>query len=175
MRDILLSVAVFFVTAILHVIMHRVLKKFRIVTFKTTLVFTAGFILNLSLLYFFRPQINAFQTGNLWWFISTPLSALAFYVCFSFVYVLFFTSPYWGEESPSFRIFFLIKKFGQMSQADLLKYFSNEDFIQKRLQDLELEGFTGKKGDKYYLEARGRGLLNLIETYRKILNWYPGG
>lgn len=62
-----------------------------------------------------------------------------------------------------------------MDLKKLLKYFSDEELVVKRIRDLERSGMIKKTAGRYLLTGKGKFLCGLIKTYRRRLNWELGG
>ena len=153
MPYILLSAALFSLTVILHILLHRILIRFGINTFKTVIIFFPGLLFT--------------------WFL--PLGAIVLFLIYSGIYLIYFVNVYIGEASPSAQIYFLIKNSQANSEEKILGHFSDQELVVKRLNNLADSGLAVKKGTKYYPESKGRVIVFFFEVYRKILGWEEGG
>ena len=173
MLDFFISWCIFLLAITLHVILHRILVKCGIVTFKSTIIFIIALICNALVLFVF-PQDRIVYNTSLF-SIRLPYSALTSNVLLMLIFILFFTGPFWGEESPSFKIIFLIRKHKRLSSSSICKQFSNADLIKKRLSFLVNARYIANENDVYIVLPKGKIMYLLIERYRKLLNWYEGG
>lgn len=173
MFDLLLSFIIYFIAIVLHIVVHRLLVSKGIVTFKTISIFGAALILNAWILLAFA--LEGFTSMHLLLSIRLPLFALVSSFLAMLLYVLFFTSPFWGEESPSIKIFFLVKRNKRMLRSTIMNNFTNDDIINKRLNFLVNSEHISQRKNVYYANLKGKKLLTLIEIYRKILRWHEGG
>lgn len=169
MQDVIVAISIYFVAVILHVGLHRLLALYQYKTFRTAYVFIGGFIA-VVLTILLLPRYSFFEKD-----FALPFASLGIYILLSLAHILFYTSPYWGEQSPSFSIYFLIKNRQKMSLIEIEKSFSDKQFIEARLTDLVHDGFVSYRNKLYRSRGKGKRLLSWIERYRKMLNWYPGG
>ena len=152
------SIVVFFLTTCLHVLIHRFLISKGIVTFKTVAIFVVGFAINAYILIYLQREGFTF-------------SAIAIYGFLVADYLAFFASPYLDDPSPSSKLILLIQKLKKASYKDLQKYFSNEELIIKRINDLVKSNLISKKYDRYHILPKGKLLLFFIHAYQALIRW----
>lgn len=168
------SLLVFLVTIATHVMLYQALQSRKELAFKTAGVFGFGLIISVFVHFILMPTV-IYLPVTTWWAVPLPLTSLALYALLASIYILFFTNIYWGEESPSFAIYFLVKRYRKLTAAEIRTHFSDKKIIGSRLTDLLNERYVYKKGDRYLLTSRGKFVYSVTEFYRKILNWQSGG
>lgn len=167
---ILISIILFILTVIIHIFTHRILVKVGVVTFKTVGVFLIGFLINFITIIFYYNKNKSNMRGELW-LMPIPFTAVVLYGLLLLVYFALFTGPCWGEESPSSKIFLMVKKKKGMNIAEIKNNFRNEDLVMRRIDDLIGVNWLEKQKGKYKVTSRGKLILKFIIFYRKILGW----
>lgn len=153
MSYILISVSIYIVSVIVHVLIHRILRLMGIRTFKTTTVFIIGFLVN----------------------SAVAINGSFLFALLSILHIIFYTSPFLGDESPVTKIVELLRVNKRMSFQRIAGAFSDTTLVVKRLKDLERSGLIEIKNNRYFVTNRGKKLFNLIDVYRKFLHWDRGG
>lgn len=167
MSYILISVSIYIVSVIVHVLIHRILRQRGIRTFKTVLVFLIGFIVNTAILFYLA---GAPGCG-----LKLPLTAGVLFALLSSLYVIFYTSPYLGDESPATKVIAILGVKKKMNSLQIMGEFSDSQLIIKRLNDLKRDGLVEMKNNRYCCTDKGMKLVDLIDMYRKLLRWDRGG
>lgn len=170
-----ISLAVFILTVILHILTHKILLKFSYENYKIFIpVFILGFIVDVFIILSLSNNILN-GTGNYnWWtekFIWTPLML---FILLTISFFVFFSSPL-GEESPSSVILLLIRKAKRLTGNQILSRFSDDRLIKKRLDYLTILGWIRKKDKMYSILPKGDMIAAKIFIYRKILGWEKFG
>lgn len=162
---IVASVILFILTVLVHIFFHRWLMGRGGVTIKIFSVFLFGFILNaFSILFLFHTRK--------WGVIPLPVTSVFLYGLLSLSYIIFFASPFLGDESPSSKILLLVKKNGRMSLEKIKDNFSDEKLILKRLKDMMKAGLIEEKGGsqkKYRILPKGQKIVMFITFYRRLM------
>ncbi|KKS97787.1 MAG: hypothetical protein UV73_C0005G0064 [Candidatus Gottesmanbacteria bacterium GW2011_GWA2_43_14] len=161
MIEILLVIIIYLCASFIHIIKYRRQKAIKIGIINTYDIF----------LLFLPVLVITFQFIPVRW----PLSSVFLYLLLSGVHFIFFTSPYLGDEGPSAKIYFLIKKQGEMNFKSLIANFSDEELIIKRIRNLENSKLILKKKTLFKTTAKGQLLSGLFNSYRQLLSWDTGG
>lgn len=161
----------FLLMTFLHIFLFRFLAQRGVKTLRTVGVYLFGFIISLFIFGFFQTLAN--PKTIFWW--PLPLTSIVLYSQLSFLYLIFFTSPYLGDESPAAKIIFLVKKNGRLSYEKIKREFSDEELVIKRLDDLVKSGLIIRQKDNYYSAKSGQRLARIINFYRRLLHWGKGG
>lgn len=169
MIHIFISVLVFILVTIIHVIVHRVCVLTGRKTFKSVAVYLLGLI-SLVILPFLNIIGNLFPSVY-----SLPLTGIVFYSLISILYIMFFTSTYSQDVSPSIQLFLHIKQSPGISHHKLLRYFSEYELIDRRMHNLVQNGYIRKSSNKFYISNSGQTLIRLIDGYRHLLRWESSG
>ena len=161
MRYVLLSLFVYFLTILMHLLFSRL--KFS----RKNQVNVLGMLGVLGA--FFYWNVTAISSSGTQSFWSTPMrgSCLALYLLLLLPYYIFFTNA--NYDSPSQMIMVLLKKRGQCSRGELLREMTPQRLIISRLDDLREEGFIGNEGGKYFLRTKGIWLMRFMKIYKSIL------
>jgi hypothetical protein len=169
MITIFISFFVFAIVAMTHVLLHRWLITKGIKTFKSTFIFSFGFMMLLFI--FWLQQISGFYRS----YDFIPITAIIIYMLTSMLYIMLFTSPYTGDISPSTMLLSLIKNSPGLTLPVILKHFSNQELIENRLKNLISQAYVQKSDQIYKVLPKGKNLIRLIDTYRRLLNWKSSG
>jgi len=161
MSQIFFGFLIFSFAAIAHVFLYRLLTRLKIKSFRSVLIFAAGFLILIS---------ANFGTEK-----PTPLSGGILYIFLTGIYLVYFGSVYIGEESPSADIFAMVKKEKELTKAEIRNKFSDRIVIGKRLENLIDSGLVSKRGENYKLSGRGNIIAFLFDAFRQILGWRQGG
>lgn len=164
---IVVSLISFIFTVLVHILFHRWLIEKGRATVKIFSVFLFGFILNAFLILFL------FHNGN-WRSIPLPMTSVALYGLFSLTYIIFFASPFLGDESPSSKILLLVKKSGKMSFEGIKDNFSDEKLILKRLKDMARANLIEEKGEskkRYRILPKGQKIAMFVIFYRRLMSY----
>ena len=172
MQYIAISLISFLLTVTAHILIHRFLAKYKIITFKTTVVFIIGFSINTLLIFLKVTKCSdEIICLNNWWTFSIPVTSSILYILLVFDYLAFFASPYLGDESPSSKIFLLVRKKKTATFAQIINTFSNQELISKRIDDLVRSKLVEKSGNQIVISDRGKTFLKIMNLYRKLLVW----
>lgn len=177
---IITSIFTFILTIVLHIILSNIIPRFLAKMRNTLLVYVLGFFINAFFIYFLQNLfINSdiFNSGskinynvNNLLFLPLLVTANIIYILLSLAYLLFFLSPFMGDESPSSKIFLLLRR-GDLSDRQIVSNFSNQKLIEQRLEDMIDVGWLRKSGNIYVCTSYGRVISGMIRFYRKILSW----
>jgi len=172
--DILISGIIFLCVCILHSLIHRIFLKFQIISFKTMLLYPVGFGV---LLYLIANDV-----------ISTmPITSIYLYIFLSCYVALMYITPYLGTKMPSSIILDELLVHKKMKKSQLLQLFTEEELIDKRIDDLVNHGYLTRctnsdsrlknkeKRDRLLVTGKGMILYRLIRVYEILFHWKVGG
>ena len=174
-EKILLSLFSFFIFAITHLVVFR-LVKIKLYRFRTLEILWGIFAVVYTILAFTVSgdliseglvEVNVF--GQI---ISYAIGLLIYGLLF-FSYL----HPYYiNERSISVRICIEAIKFpnGQFTLEEFFKKYNNANSMQNRLDDMVYGGFVERNGDAYRLTKKGFFIAKMISFSRKFLNVPPG-
>lgn len=131
-------------------------KKPRELEYKKKLPYQGFFIFPLVAI------INFFAT-------SLPFSSTLLYILLSIIYLVYFINASSGEDSPSGRIYMMVKKKGPMTGKQIEREFSASQLIGKRLNSLTSANLLVKEGVVYKASPKGRLLVEAISLYKRVL------
>lgn len=172
MINITIALVLFLLTTAMHIAIYRLGWNRKQMHLFTIFTFMLGFTINLVFQFSVAPIVDFYllRTGD-----RFPITAIALYLFLSMILMLFFSSIFWRQESPSFTILFLVKQRKKMSFKDLTSYFSNKTLIESRMLDLLNGQYVQKKGTNYYLTSKGKLIYFYTSLYRSMLHWESGG
>jgi len=172
---ILISLVVFICTTIVHVFLHRLLTKLGIRTFKSVSIYGMGLIF-LIFLFSFNIPASLFpdKPGTLM-NLPIPITAIVLYSLLSILNIMFFTSPYMNNTSPSYKIFLQIRQSRGLSKQEIVRSFSDQELIGKRLNNLVLDGYLQKNKKRFKILPKGKKIISIIDFYRSWLKWESSG
>lgn len=170
----LLSSLIFFTLSVVcHVILTRILLLFG----KKSILSVSIFILG-GLIYGIFSHLIVNQThiqDKSYFFLPLPLSSFLLYLLFVLNYLIYFLSTYSGEESPSLKLYFLIKNSSGKTLREIVHEFPKKKMIDSRFESLEKGNFIQSKKNLYVILPRGVRLANMFKLYRKFLGWQSSG
>ncbi len=108
------------------------------------------------------------------WDIPLVVSSTVIYVLLVPAYMVFYVST--QLNSPSKTVLLALHAHGEMSEEDLLKYFTDDLYILPRIKDLVLTGCIDidSKG-KYVLSSSGLRIAGFLNAYQIFLGRKAGG
>lgn len=158
---------------ILHIFSHKILAIVGKATFKSILVMPISIIVFSFITIYRLPQM--LDNGKSWWTVPIPVNAIILYGIFTAIYLIYFTNAYYGESSPTGKIYEILKEKGKATFKQIVDEFSDEDLIGKRLDNLVTGGLIRKKGKIYYLTLKSQKVMKAFDVYRRLLGWDRGG
>lgn len=161
MTYIFFGLIIFVLAASSHIVLHNILVRMGIMTFKTVVVFMAGLIV-LFVVIIFGSRLNYGDDQLIF-------SPIILYLLMTSSYILFFLSPYLGDESPSSKILYLIIKEGKMTEKAIANKFSDKELVTKRLVDMKKRGWIKESRKKYIVLPEGIKIVKFVTFYRKML------
>ena len=161
MRYVLLSLFVYFLTILMHLLFSRL--KFS----RKNQVNVLGLLGVLGAVFYWNVAAISPQGVQSFWSIPMRGSCLLLYLLLLFPYYIFFTNA--NYDSPSQMIMVLLKKRGQCSRDEFLREMTPQRLIISRLDDLREEGFIGNDGGKYFLRTKGIWLMRFMKVYKNII------
>ena len=165
MFDLMISLLLFFFCVALHLGICRRKKK-DVLLIKLFLgISGVGLVIFWGASFWLHENLN-FPT-------ALPLSATMLYILLVLVYLSFYVNV--KIISPSKKILTLIREQRAVTLEELLKFFSNEEFLSPRLEDLGGSGCVYKQEGRYRLSQSGVQVGRLLEIYQKILGRPIGG
>ena len=176
MIDFGVAIIVFIVTAACHVFIHNVLVSRRRASVKTVALFFPGLLaLWVVLLLIHRNQDTSGIAVLDWWTVPLPRSAMITFIVLAVFYILYFGSAFFGDESPSSKIYTFLRKQRTASYAELKRLFSEKELIYDRLHDLVFAGFIAYGGGKYKITSLGFWFTSMVGYYRWFIGWKSSG
>ena len=160
-----ISFSLFIISVICHIIVHKLLLKIRIITFKASFVFLLGFIINTNIL----SEYSKNSSSNELFFVS-----LVLYAVLAANYLLIVITPYLGYISPASKIILLLRQ-RALTSEEILSHFSNREEIDQRLDDLVNDGLIQKENVYYKTLNKGKVFLAIISVYRNTLKLKEAG
>ena len=176
MIDLGIAIVVFVLTAACHVLIHNAFVSRSRASIKTIAIFIPGFFALWLALILLHTQWFTYNTEMLnWWTAPLPRSSLIVFFVLSIFYILYYGSAFFGDESPSSKIYEFLRKKRTASYRDITRLFSDRELIHNRLNDLASVGIIEDIGDTYRIKRTGFWLIALIEQYRRFLGWESSG
>ncbi len=163
---LIITVSIFFLSLLIHIFLCRLLKKSKIKTFKTLLIFPLGFMLLI---------INIFNLSRNQFNLTLPLTSVFLFILLSVAFFFLFFGPFIGDIGPTYLIIYLLEQKNALSFQEILRWFSDHELIINRLHFLAAYGYIKKTGQYYTILSKGKRLSNFIDFYRLVLGWYAGG
>ena len=164
---ILISIAIFLLTVLIHIALANFFSNYLSKMKNTFLTYLFGFLVELFLTAYLLGSTT--YDGRDVWFMPLALSGIAVYALLSIAYLIFFLSPFMGEESPTSKIFILLMKKHRISRKDILDHFNDKDLIDIRISRLEQTGWVERKGTHYFSSPAGAIIATFILFYRRLL------
>src|SRR3989344_236926 len=164
---IFISIAIFFLTVLVHIVLANFFSNYLLKIKNTFLTYLFGFLVELFLIDHLFSSTT--YDGRDVWFIPLVMSGIALYVLLSISYLVFFLSPFMGEESPTSKIFILLMRKHRISRKDILHHFNDKDLIDIRISRLEKTGWVERKGTHYFTSPAGAIIATFILFYRRLL------
>lgn len=159
MLSLLLSILVFVGAVCCHVLVHRLLVRWGIVTGKTITVYAIGFLVLAGI-------VRSMQF---------PVTALWFYTLLVISYLLYFLSFLSDGQSPSAKIIRMVASHGPLSRREILTLLTNEELLGTRISRLISSGLLSNVGDRLHVRPSGVVIAGFFGLYRKLLRWDWGG
>lgn len=160
---LMVSIACYFLTALVHVLLHRVLAFwFGKRTKNSFWIFIPGAFLTAWILFALPPQ-------------NIPLSALLVYFLLSAAHFLFFMSFFFDARSPSAKILFLVRRHGPITRDEILTHFSDDETVINRVNTLLYERVIIERGGRLYAAEKAMPVVRFMAWYRKLMKWERGG
>lgn len=172
MIDLALSLALFSVTWLLHVLWFRVRQPRARIQGLLLLFSSGGLVLAAGLAWapWRHAGVEALVRSP-----ALPVTAIVLYVLLSLVYIVVYTAV--EVDSPSVLIALLVHHRGAqgITYAELREALTNENLVLNRLADLVAAGSVSSDGSSYRLEARGLIIARVFAAYRALLGRGLGG
>ena len=108
-------------------------------------------------------------------FLDFPISSLFLYILLVLNYLVYYLSTFSGEESPSLKLYFLLKNGERKTLREIVREFPKKEIIDMRLDSLKAGKFIKQRKDVYVILPRGEKLAKLFTLYRKFLSWQSSG
>ena len=123
-------------------------------------------------IFFLLGKSMAQDSPSIW---NLPLSMTSSFIYILLVptYMVFYTST--QLNSPSKKILLLLQKNGPMSFEELLKHFTEEEFIMPRVMDLQHTGCIQCAQGHWLLLPPGLSIARFLNIYQRILDRRAGG
>ncbi len=172
---IFISLVVYVIFVVIHVFLHRLLARWKILTFKTTLIFGLGGLLDVYLVLNISRLLEIPQFRANWWNITLPLSAVSFYILLVGIHTIFYTAPAFSYVSPSTQLLSLLEKQGRMTYQTIQRYFSNQQMVVERLHDLKDAHLIEMENSTCRITPGGIRIIKIMGYYKKMLGWHWRG
>jgi hypothetical protein len=125
--------------------------------------FSCGFLCNAFGIFYFIHQKILDTT-------ALPITAIILYGFISLAFIVVSATPLLGDESPSSKILLMVNKKNGIAFSEIKKFFSTNDLILKRLDDLRKQSWIEKKNHMYYILPVGTMIAKIVSIYRKLLD-----
>jgi hypothetical protein len=163
----------FILTALIHIILSRryFLIGRKIKFFWGTFVFGLGgfivfqYILIHSGIFFERRLL----------YIPIPFSACLSYIFLSFLYFIYFLSTFSGEESPSVKLYLLLKNGQKRTYKQIIGSFTDNEMVGVRIRSLITDKLINRSKSSYKILPKGKIVAQLFMWYRSLLGWKSSG
>jgi hypothetical protein len=167
------SLLAFIVTIIIHLLFCRILLVFGKKSIKSLGIFIVCLIFYISFLHVMNKSVFFSQKGL--WYIPLPWVSVVFYILLLLFYFIYFMSTFSGEESPSLKLYSLLKNGQQLSLSQIVHEFPKVEMIDMRLRSLESGKFIMQKKNNFTVLKRGKILAGIFSWYRSLLDWKSSG
>lgn len=157
MIDFFLAGVCFGISIILHIHLHTVLTRWGVRTIKSMAVFLVGLTLYLGATFLLRDSIS------LVW--STTL----FYSLLTGIYAVFYTAPLLTYDSPTTKIYRLLRAKRNREKAQILAVFTKKEILFDRLGELKNAGLIRENDEGFSLTKKGWRYGWWIQGYKRIL------
>jgi hypothetical protein len=166
MNPIIITLILFILSVIIHILFHKLLLMFGIKTFKGVIVFIPLLIILIIICTLFPdPIVDK---------IDFRLTAYFLYILMVLSYILMISSPILGDESSSSKIINLLKV-KSFSEYELNHFFSNKILIKKRIDDLIKSNLIILNKNIYYCTNKGKFIAWFFKVYRSLMGWNECG
>lgn len=167
------SVFFFLISVIFHIVLSRIFLLFGRKSILLVSVFAVGGIMHFIITLISLKQSINFES-NLF-LLPLPFTSFLLYMLLVFNYLIYFMATYWGEESPSLKLYFFLKNGEKRTFTEITAIFPKKELIDMRLEALVSGQFIKQKKDVYVIQPRGERLAYLFKLYRKFLGWQSSG
>ena len=122
--------------------------------------------------------VNLLLLWSLFIFVKTfpppmPLTSTVMYGLMSVLYLMFYANT--QLTSPSQKIILLLKEEGPQTYQNILKNFSDREFIVSRLEELKQIGYLNSQKMVFQLNPQGEKVARMLNWYQKIVGRPWGG
>ena len=118
-------------------------------------------------------NLIAFLIAAFYVHLPFVLTCAAIYVVFVPVYLVFYVTT--ELVSPSKKVLHIVASSPGSTYAQIFKALEKENFIIKRLEELEQSGCVAKAVDRYGLTSLGRAIAKFLVFYQALLGRDIGG
>jgi hypothetical protein len=150
MNDIATAVLIFVLSFVVHVITHRLLIQWRILTVVTFIMYAPGGFVLIGITH------------------SLPICAFLLYLLMTFTIFPFYLGVVLGGETPASTIMQAFRKKSTRSERELAGLFTEHGILGKRIEDLKSSGLIKKREDKYIATNRGRIVVLWFSWYQTV-------
>ena len=152
----LIWVIIFYLlSAIAHIIIHRLLAALNFKSFKSVAIFLIGFFILINI------------SGLGWW--------LYLYLMLSVLHASLYTSPYLNQRGPSSVILTYVGRKKRVTIDEVYRLFSEKELIGDRLKDLIISGHIRIINGRFVATEKGKILATILGFYRNLIFWQLGG
>lgn len=162
MYTIFVTIIVFAVAVIIHILLFRYLLSRGHRSFIPALVFV-GIFMSMIIIIGKPTQIGMF--------VEYKITALTVFVLLTMSYMVMTASLILGDESPSSKIILEVEKKPGISESKLITLFSDKKLVDKRLEDMLSSGMITQRGRSFMILPKGQILVFYVTLYHKLLGW----
>jgi len=161
MSDGIIITFAFTCSLILHIVIHRVLLKQGVVTIKSVRVYIIGLaILIISFL------------NNM---LLLPLSSFVLYGLITLVMYAYYLGLCHPAETPAGMILRAFARKKTQTLTELTRLFTVQGLLWNRIDQLVVAGLVSRKGERFFVTAKGGFIARCIWVYQKFFNRLLGG
>lgn len=165
--EIGIALSFFIITFLLHIILHRYLLHKGKMYWSLLLMYIASGIVLFITLFIVKIESIVF---------TVPITAFFFYCTLVAYVILMYITPYLSTKAPSTIILESLNIKHSTSYAQLCTTLSEQEVVDKRLQDLLKLGFIVRNVQgEFILLPKGVVVFRLLRAYEFIFGWHIGG
>lgn len=164
MMYICISVGIFLCSIVIHILLHRVFFKYRIVN-HMVLIYGIGVS---TVIWSFRylPASD----------VSLPLTALTVYILLSILLSIFYYSLIVLKGvPPSSVIMDSFKDQPKLTEKKIIDQLSETVLYDRRIENMFEDRWIVKKSGRLYIASKGNIIMTCIRMYERIFGWHIGG
>ncbi len=145
----------------IHGLLHRITKRRKAVTMKSTVIYVVVF----SMLYISLNSIGS----------TLIYSSMMLYSCSSLLIAYLYAGVVLGGETPSSMILHALSRRHHMSEKECVELFTEDMLVWKRIADLCRANLITKTGDHMNITTKGSRVVWVIGLYERVFFRHHGG